>query len=111
MFTTRSFHTTALVAFACLALLVAAMPAAAQPQDLRAPDNVAAAQSQDLRSPDAAAAAQPSTPSQAPAVHAASGGGVSALTIALGIAGSLLALGGIVALSVHVRRLGRVHIA
>jgi hypothetical protein len=97
----------------CLALLVVAGPAAAQPvQDLRSPDAADAQLTQDLRSPDAADAAQPSTPSQVPAVHATDGGsGLDWATIALGLAGSLLILGGVVAVVVHGRRIGRARIS
>jgi hypothetical protein len=108
--TTRSIHRTTVVAIACLALLAIAGPAAAQ-QDLRSPDAVAAAATpeQDLRSPDTAALSDAPT---RPAVHvSATGGGVDWTTIALGLAGGLLALGGIVAITVHSRRVGRVRIS
>jgi hypothetical protein len=115
VYTTRSTHLTAVVAFACLALLVLAGPAAARPADVQVSGAPAQSQPQDLRSPDTAdATTQPSAPTTpAPAVHVASdsGGGIGWLTIALGLAGSLLALGGIVAIAVHARRLGRVHIS
>ena len=112
MLTTRSIHRTAVAAVACLALLVVAGPAAAEQQDLRSPDAAAAQQIQDLRSPDAADATQPSTQSQVPAVHVTdNGGGLDWTTIAIGIAGSLLVLGGVVAVVVHGRRVGRVHVS
>ena len=113
MLTTRSIHRTAVAAVACLALLVVAGPAAAEQQrHLRSPDATAAQQIQDLRSPDAADATQPSTQSQVPAVHVTdNGSGLDWTTIALGIAGSLLVLGGIVAVTVHGRRVGRAHVS
>lgn len=112
MLTTRSIHRTAVVALACLALLVVAGPAAAEQQDLRSPDAAAAQLTQDLRSPDAADAAHPSTQFQVPAVHATdSSSGLDWTTIALGIAGSLLVIGGIVAVTVHGRRVSRPHVS
>lgn len=108
--TRRSIHRTAVVALACLVLVVAG-PAAAEQQDLRSPDAAAAQLTQDLRSPDAADAA-PSTQFQVPAVHATdSGGGLDWTTIALGIAGGLLVIGGIVAVAVHGRRVSRPHVS
>jgi hypothetical protein len=130
--TTRSIHSTAVMAFACLALLVFTGPAAAaqQPPDMHASVAMATAKSQqqqDLRSPDAADIPQPNqdmrspdaadVPTQpiepVPSVHAVSdtSDGMGWLTIALGIAGSLLLLGGMVAIVVHGRRVGRVHVS
>ena len=150
--TTRTIHSTAVMAFACLALLVFTGPAGAQGGGAQSPDMHAsvalaqakAQQNQDLRSADtrdaqrrqdlnplraggytpganAVAPPLPGPPtwpvnpqpiSPAPAVDVTdSGSGLDWTTIAIGIAGSLLVLGGIVAVVAHGRRAGRVHVS
>ena len=122
---------------AVLAATAIAAPAAAtaQPADMHASTAQAAAQAQhrqDLRSPDAADAAQhprkspvvvnapgatvvdsqttPPAPAPAPAV-AKSDDGVDWLTIGLGIAGSLLLIGGTAAVTSRSRRLPRARVS
>ena len=147
MLTTRSIHSVAVVAFACLALLVVTRAAGAQPPDMHASVAQATAKAhknQDLRSPDTRDAqsrqdlnhlptgsyvpgtyaveppfqsppkwpVNPQPISPAPVAHATdSGSGLDWTTIALGIGGSLLVLGGIVAVVVHVRRVGHAHVS
>ncbi len=93
-------------------------------QDLRSPDTRDAAVVNAPGGPAVDPAARPSVPgpptwpvdpqpiSPAPVVHATdSGSGLDWTTIALGIAGGLLAVGGVVAVVLHSRRLGRARIA
>ena len=124
MFTARStFRPTVVSVLAC-ALLVFATSSAAAQQDLRSPDardaasvTATPAQGQDLRSPDARDAALPAPSSKAPepqpivqtpaAKVPDSSNGVDWMAIALGIAGSLLVVGAVVAVTARSRRRDR----
>jgi hypothetical protein len=93
-----------------------ARDAAAPRRPVNAP-GANAQQKQDLRSADArdAAAPRPVNPrpiAPAPVVHASdTGSGIDWTTIGLGIAGSLLVLGGIAAVALHSRRVSRTRVA
>jgi hypothetical protein len=109
---TRSIIRTATIAIAIAAL--AAPTALARPADpseavLKA---AAAEQQQHPRSPDANAATRPAPESQASTQAnttptAAADRGIGWATIAIGIAGSLLAIGGIAAIAGRTRRTAR----
>ena len=124
MFTARStFRPTVVSVLACALLAFATSSAAAQ-QDLRSPDardaasspsiTATPAQGQDLRSPDARDAALPAPSStvpepqpivQTPAAKVADdSNGVDWMALSLGIAGSLLAVGAVVAVTARSRR-------
>jgi hypothetical protein len=129
--TTRSTHRTTIVAVLACALLAIAAPAgAAPPPDMHASFAQAAAkaqQQQDLRSPDSRDAGVSTTttaplpgpptwpvnpePVQPAPVVKATASGPDWTTIGLGVAGSLLVLGGIAGIVLHGRRVARAHIA
>jgi hypothetical protein len=130
--TTRSTHRATIVAvLACMLLAIAAPAGAAPPPDMHASFAEAAAkaqQQQDLRSADARDAAlktttkpplpgpptwpvNPEPIAPAPVVQATGDGGLDWTTIALGLGGSLLVLGGIAGVVLHSRRVGRGQVA